>query len=590
VLSGLVAAAVGIAAARWLAAPTRALSRASERLAAEDLSAPLPVSSITEVAGLVLAFGEMRDRLAARTAEREQLLAEARRQAEELRQSEERFRFVATNIPDTLFFQDEELRYVWIFNPADPLAEGEVVGKTDADLLPPEEAERLTEIKRRVLETGTGTRVELQLSPGGITRWYEAVYEPSRDFAGRIVGVVSYTRDTTERKLAEETLRKSEERLRTMADAVPQLVWMAQPDGFIYWYNRRWYEYTGTTPEQMEGWGWQSVHDPEMLPKVLERWQLSIVTGEPFDMEFPLRSADGRFRWFLTRIVPLKDSAGRVLQWFGTNTDISERREAEEERERLLVAEKEARSTAEQAVKVRDEFISVAAHELKTPVTSLQGYAQLITRQFDRTGTLDPERVVKALRQVQIQSGKLSQLTEQLLDLSRLESGRLVLAPKEVDLSSLVQGVVDAVQHAHPERVLELLNGDPLAASVDPLRIEQVVTNLLDNAVKFSPHGSPVVAEIATAGDGWAEIAVRDYGIGIPQEKLEHIFDAFYQAHPERHLGGMGIGLHIGRQMVEMHGGSIRVEQPPDGGSRFVVRLPLVGHDNDGRGDDGRDG
>ena len=570
VLSGLTAAGVGIAAARWLAAPLRALSRASERLAAGDRSAPLPASGLKDVSGLALAFGEMREKLAERTAERERLLAE-------VKLSEERFRFVATNIPDTLFFQDEELRYVWIFNPSDPFGKSQVVGKTDADLLPPDEAERLTEIKRKVLETGTGTRGEIQLSPGGTKRWYEAVYEPSRDLEGRIVGIVSYSRDIAKRKRAEEALRESEERLRTLADAIPQLVWMARPDGSLYWYNQRWYEYTGTTPEQMEGWGWQSVHDPEMLPEVLERWRGSIATGEPFDMEFPLRQADGRFRWFLTRIVPLKDSEGRVVHWFGTNTDITERREVEAQRERLLVLEQEARRQAEAAVKVRDEFISVAAHELKTPVTSLSGFAQLITRQIDRSRSIDPERLAKALRQVVLQSGKLTQLTEQLLDLSRLESGRLVLTRQEVDLGQLVQGAVEAVQHAHPERVLELLDGDPILASVDPLRIEQVITNLLDNAIKFSPNGSPVLVEVASDSDGWAEVAVRDYGIGIPRDEMEQIFEPFHSAHPERHLGGMGIGLHIARQMAEVHGGSIRAELPEGGGSCFVVRLPVGG-------------
>ena len=111
---------------------------------------------------------------------------------------------------------------------------------------------------------------------------------------------------------------------------MPQLAWMANPDGWIYWYNQRWYQYTGTTPQQMEGWGWQSVHDPHELPKVMERWKSSIATGEPFDMVFPLRGADGIFRPFLTRIMPLRDAQGKVVRWFGTNTDISEQRRTEE--------------------------------------------------------------------------------------------------------------------------------------------------------------------------------------------------------------------------------------------------------------------
>jgi PAS domain S-box-containing protein len=136
--------------------------------------------------------------------------------------------------------------------------------------------------------------------------------------------------DITERKRAEEALRESEDQFRTMANSIPQLAWMAHADGFIFWYNQRWHEYTGTTPEQMEGWGWQSVHDPDELPKVLEVWRGAIATGQPFEMEFPLRGADGQFRAFLTRGQPLKDSQGRVVQWFGTNTDVDELKRMEE--------------------------------------------------------------------------------------------------------------------------------------------------------------------------------------------------------------------------------------------------------------------
>ena len=129
---------------------------------------------------------------------------------------------------------------------------------------------------------------------------------------------------------AYKTLQESEERFHAMVNAIPQLAWIAYPDGSIYWYNERWYSYTGTTPEQMEGWGWQSVHDPDVLPKVLEQWKGSIATEQMFDMEFPLRGADGIFRPFLTRVLPLKDAAGNILKWFGTNTDITARKKAEQ--------------------------------------------------------------------------------------------------------------------------------------------------------------------------------------------------------------------------------------------------------------------
>jgi PAS domain S-box-containing protein len=161
-------------------------------------------------------------------------------------------------------------------------------------------------------------------------RWVGAVAYPLKDAAGAVVEVVLVHEDITARKRAEVALERSEQKFRLLADTIPQLAWMALPDGHVVWYNRRWYEYTGTTPEQMEGWGWQSVHDPETLPAVVERWRGSLATGEPFDMVLPLRGADGAFRPFLTRVNPLHDAAGAVVYWFGTHTDISDQKRAED--------------------------------------------------------------------------------------------------------------------------------------------------------------------------------------------------------------------------------------------------------------------
>ncbi len=174
---------------------------------------------------------------------------------------------------------------------------------------------------------------------------------------------------------AANALCESEDRFRTMANAIPQLAWIARADGYIYWYNQRWYDYTGTTPAQMEGWGWQSVHHPQQLPGVLERWKSSIATGEPFDMIFPLRGADGIFRPFLTRVMPLKDDQGRVQQWFGTNTDVSEQKKAQEERERLLhevsVHAAQLQEANEQLAAVNEE-LGASNEELRATTGELQ--------------------------------------------------------------------------------------------------------------------------------------------------------------------------------------------------------------------------
>jgi PAS domain S-box-containing protein len=195
----------------------------------------------------------------------------------------------------------------------------------------PDDRERVREIFEK--SAGQGKRWEFECKIfclNGDMRWIWACgdhYRESPEDAGRMFGIVE---DITKRKQAENELRESEQRFQAMANGIPQLAWMADADGHIFWYNQRWYEYTGTTFEQMEGWAWQSVHDPHILPKVMAGWKAAIVAATPFEMEFPLRGVDGQFREFLTRVNPLKDAEGHVVRWFGTNTDISERKEAEQ--------------------------------------------------------------------------------------------------------------------------------------------------------------------------------------------------------------------------------------------------------------------
>ncbi len=268
-------------------------------------------------------------------------VTESRRAEEALRTSEMRFRLALSNAPVSISMQDRNFVFRWAYNQR-TMNPDEIVGKTDYDLFLPEEIPAILEVKRRVLETGKPENVQQWITSRGKRFFLDLYIEPTWDGSGEIDGIGVAGVDLTDLKIAEESLKKSERQFRTLANAIPQLSWMADADGAIFWYNDRWYEYTGATWKEMEGWGWQSVHDPEVLPQVLERWRNSIAKGSPFEMVFPLRGADGVFRPFLTRVMPLKDADGKVMRWFGTNTDISEQKQTEAElrknQERLNLA------------------------------------------------------------------------------------------------------------------------------------------------------------------------------------------------------------------------------------------------------------
>ncbi len=233
---------------------------------------------------------------------------------------------------------------------------------------------------------------------------------------------------------------------------------------------------------------------------------------------------------------------------------------------------------ARAAVSLRDEFLSVAAHELKTPMTSLRGYAQLLSREWDRGHAFNPDRARRAAQTIQVQTDKLAHLIAQLLDVSRLQSGKLAVERRPADLSKLLREVIDATRPQLKEHTLVARLPAETWVLMDPLRMEQVVTNLLDNAIKYSPEGGQIdIALCCEPSQDLVKLTVRDRGVGVSPEHREHIFDRFYQAHaggPLTGMAGMGLGLYISRQIVEMHAGSIVAEFPEDGGTRVVVRLP----------------
>lgn len=250
--------------------------------------------------------------------------------------------------------------------------------------------------------------------------------------------------------------------------------------------------------------------------------------------------------------------------------EITQRKHAERQLELALVAERAARDQAEAALRLRDEFLAVSAHELKTPVTSLLLNAQLMVRRHAH----EAPALAEELRLMSAQASKLSKLVAQLLDLSRLQAGKLTLNPEPCDLAALVEGAAATARTWTASHRITVHASAPLNAQVDALRLEQVLSNLLDNAIRYSPDGGDIVVTAAQLPDGGVQLTVRDHGLGIEPGKRDRIFERFYQAHSDGYKSGMGLGLYVSRNIVELHGGQLCVEFPEGGGTRFVIRLP----------------
>ncbi len=354
---------------------------------------------------------------------------------------------------------------------------------------------------------------------------------------GGVEGVGLFAMDDTQRHRAEDRLRRSEARLRTIVDAIPQLAWMTDAEGAIQWFNRRWYDFTGMAPGAARG-------------------------------------ADGHYRWFLTRAEPLfeteedEEDAPRAIGWFGTNTDITELRAAEEE----LTA---AKAAAEEANLAKSQFIANMSHELRTPLSAVIGYAEMLEEEAEALDGADA--FLDDLRKINSNARHLLSLINDVLDLSKIEAGRMEVQAEDFEVCALVEevaGTVGALAERRQNRLVVECAPDLGAMHSDPVKLRQCLFNLLGNAAKFTEAGT-ITLTARREGDMVA-FAVADTGIGMTPEQLDRLFRRFSQADASttRRFGGTGLGLAITRAFATMLGGEIGVESAAGQGSTFTLRLP----------------
>ena len=367
-----------------------------------------------------------------------------------------------------------------------------------------------------------------------------------------------------------------EERYRLVTEQMPQIVWMADARGSHLYFNQRWFEFTGLSERESYGAGWSKPLHPDDVDRAQMRWQHSLDTGAPYEIEYRFRRHDGEYHWFLARALPLRDEAGRVTKWFGTCTDVDEAKAVAAERARALESEEQARLEAENANRLKDEFLAVVSHELRTPLTPILGWLELL-----KTDDPDADFRRQAYDVIERNTRAQAQIVNDLLDVSRIISGKLKLELRDIDLRDVVRAAIETVEPTARVKGVQLDAELPNRAAInvgDADRLQQVAWNLISNAVKFTPRGGQVTVRLARQNSEYV-IEIVDSGAGIAPEFLPHVFERFRQADASstRATGGLGLGLSIVRHLVEQHGGMVGVDSRGLGlGSTFRVCLPIA--------------
>lgn len=529
-----------------------------------------------------------------------------RKQAEEaLAQREAELRLVTDTIPALIAFVDAEQRYRFNNHGYEDWfgqSTTEIYGKPIWEVIGDTAYEKIRPQVEQVL-SGQEVSYEVQIvDKAGNTHYVNSIYVPRFSQQGEVEGFVALVSDISDRKKAEAALRDSETRFRQMTDVAPMLVWMSDVDKLCSYFNQSWLAFTGRTLDQEIGNGWTEGIHPDDFECCLQVYNTAFDARRSFEMEYRLRRFDGEYRWILDVGVPRFTPEGEFLGYLGSCFDIHDRKQAEDEREELLQREQAARETAERANRIKDEFLTVLSHELRSPLNPILGWAKLLQRRkFSEAET------AQALATIERNAKLQTQLIDDLLDVARILRGKLRLNQVPLNLPSVVESAVETMRKTAEVKSITL-NADVADVGQvygDNTRLQQILWNLLSNAIKFTPSGGRVevrlerVSEEELGSNGatgqentasplppslslcpsYARITVTDTGKGIKPDFLQHIFESFRQedASTTRQYGGLGLGLAIVRYLVNAHGGTITADSAGEGhGATFTVCLPLL--------------
>lgn len=490
----------------------------------------------------------------------------AKMQAAELEESEARFRQIANAMPQSVWtvLPDGTVNWCndwWYAYTGAPRNAGRIDWQK---YIHHEDRDRYIELRENNLKKKNQYSIEVRVENfKGDFRWHWSTLRPVRDKSGQLVEWAGIMIDIHDLTLAKEKIQDEEAKFRSITNAVPQIVWSTLPDGYHDYFNDRYYEFTGAPRGTMHGDDWIVFHHPDDRERLKQMWSHSLLTGEPYQIEYRMRHHSGEWRWVLGRALPIRNKEGKIIRWFGTCTDIHD--------------QKQTQSALNDAILDREMFFSIASHELKSPLTalSLETQMQLRKLKLKDSPALSKENFLRSMEKINSQTGKLIRLVDEMLDLSRITSGKLALEFSSCDLCELFKEVLNRLTPQFQIAgvpVPDLEDCEDAQGEWDSLRIEQVITNLLTNALRYG-NGKPVKVKLE-ALEKSVRLSVQDEGIGISEEAKDKIFAKFERATSTSKGQGLGLGLYITKEIVLAHGGEIWVESELGHGSTFHVELP----------------
>lgn len=436
-----------------------------------------------------------------------------------------------------------------------------VVGKTLREALPELEGQPFHDLLQKVFTTGEiywgkEDRVDLMRNGKIETGYYNFTYKPLKNEKGEIIGILNMALDVTEMVESKSLIKERERHYKLLADLMPGKVINTDANGNAIYYNKNWLDYTGLNTSQLKKQNWESFIHPSEEQEFREKWHRSLRTGKDFEMQLRLRDRNGNFLWHLSRTEAVRGDNGEITMWIGINTPIQRLKEEE---------------------KKKEDFLKMVSHELKTPVTSIKGYVQLLLNLLEKYNIEIPGNIpVKpSLERIDNQIVRLTRLIAEILDLSRLEENKLELRKETFDLNELVEQTIQDIKLTNTQHEMEIFHSHRALVFADKDRIGQVLINFITNAIKYSPESQHIQIHILKHGNDKVAVSVRDKGIGIDEKNHKNIFKRFYRigVESEETYSGFGIGLYLANEIMERHKGHIELKSERGKGSDFSFVL-----------------